>query len=230
MSSLGFSGSAFANEMNSDAEMLAELNPGMTEADVIAQAEELAEKHGVPVTEVITQQLEESRASAAESSNVGGFALRSSGGGGGTVILGNGSRVGDVFWSPASTLFIQHGHSGIYYSMTTVIEAPGTGQNSRATSPLKLQVGSGAQKQVVETTQANRNAAANYAFNYLLNKPYNMNFANNKYVPASSYNCSQLVWGADKKATGIDLDSNGGYGVYPADIRNSSLTTTYVIL
>lgn len=40
-------------------------------------------------------------------------------------------------------------------------------------------------------------------------------------------NCSQLVWVAYMEAAGIDLDSNGGPGVYPYDIRDSSYTVTY---
>ena len=34
-----------------------------------------------------------------------------------------------------------------------------------------------------------------------------------------------VFWKAYKKAASIDLDSNGGLGVYPNDIRASSLVT-----
>jgi hypothetical protein len=50
-------------------------------------------------------------------------------------------------------------------------------------------------------------------------------FAANK-ITMSKLNCSSLVWRAYKHVN-IDLDSNGGPGVYPADIRNSRFTSTY---
>lgn len=36
----------------------------------------------------------------------------------------------------------------------------------------------------------------------------------------NSYNCSQLVWAAYKSTDpNVDLDSDGGPGVYPTDIQ-----------
>lgn len=38
----------------------------------------------------------------------------------------------------------------------------------------------------------------------------------------NSYNCSQLVWGAYKSTDpNVDLNSDGGPGVYPTDIKKS---------
>ncbi len=38
----------------------------------------------------------------------------------------------------------------------------------------------------------------------------------------NSYNCSQLVWAAYKSTDpNVDLDSDGGPGVYPTDIKKS---------
>ncbi len=144
--------------------------------------------------------------------------------------MGPAKRKGDIFVSPASTFFVQHGHTGIYYSTTTIVEAPGAGKKSRSIAANKVQVGRGAVKQYVRTTSTNRGKAANYAFNKLRGKGYNANFAVNKSTTGSKMNCSQLVWAAYKAATGIDLDGNGGPGVYPYNIKDSSKTVTYKTL
>ncbi|MBP3222386.1 MAG: hypothetical protein J6M18_00455 [Actinomycetaceae bacterium] len=68
--------------------------------------------------------------------------------------------------------------------------------------------------------QANRNKAANRAKTYV-GRAYNLKgFAFNK-TANGKMNCSQLVWAAYKTATGIDLDGDGGHGVYPRDIKKS---------
>ena len=85
-------------------------------------------------------------------------------------------------------------------------------------------------KQYVKTTTASRNKAAGHAYKKLRNKSYNLNFAFNKSTTSSKMNCSQLVWAAYKASTKIDLDGNGGPGVYPYNIKDSSKTKTYKTL
>jgi len=133
---------------------------------------------------------------------------------------------GDLMYSVASTFGINHGHSAIYYTTSTVVHAIGPGVNSRSENAFnKIGRKGGIELQSVSTTAANRNKAANYAYNNLRNKPYDNVFASNKKT-INKLNCSSLVWRAYMHVK-IDLDSNGGPGVYPADIRNSRLTTTY---
>lgn len=206
---------------------LAALNPGTTESQLLADAERLAVEYDMTAEQMLELQLAEAEESVAAASESG---PAKSSGGSGNVKLGNATRKGDLFVSPASTLFIDHGHTGIFYSTKTIVEAPGVGKKSRSALAANITVGKGAVKQYVKASQTNRNKAANYAYNSMRNKPYNTSFANNKYVPASSYNCSQLVWGAYKRTTSIDLDSNGGPGVYPYNIKDSSKTVTYKTL
>src|SRR5690606_20250936 len=111
----------------------------------------------------------------------------SSGGSGSSKTLGAGNRVGDVFYSPASTLFIQHGHSGIYYSTGYVVEAPGTGKTVRYISANSVKVASGAKKQTVAASATVRTSARNFAYGKR-GLGYNSNFAFNKTVNASKYN------------------------------------------
>ena len=138
--------------------------------------------------------------------------------------IGTARNRGDVFYTLSSTAGVNHGHSGIYSYTTKIIEAnPSTGVAERWHTSVK--VASGTHKQYVSTSQANRNKAADRARTYR-GRGYNYNFAFNK-TANGSMNCSQVVWAAYKTATGIDLDSNGGHGVYPADILNSRYTVTY---
>jgi uncharacterized protein YycO len=139
--------------------------------------------------------------------------------------IGTANNRGDVFYSPASTLGYEHGHSGIYHSTSNIVEAPGKKKTVRNTSHTNVKVAAGAEKQSVSTTQAKRNAAANLA-NTFVGREYNLNFAFNK-TANGKMNCSQVVWVAYKDGSSIDLDSNGGPGVYPKDIRDSSWTVTY---
>ena len=53
-------------------------------------------------------------------------------------------------------------------------------------------------------------------------------FFANKSVNSDNYNCSQLVWASYKSAdSNIDLDADGGSGVYPKDIADSPMTHEY---
>ncbi|EPH96833.1 hypothetical protein D920_01998 [Enterococcus faecalis 13-SD-W-01] len=141
--------------------------------------------------------------------------------------VGTANNKGDVFYSIAWT-GINHGHSGIFYTRTSVIHAPGPGRNSRLeNSSNPMGVRGGIQIQSVNTTQTNRNRAADFAYSHLRNRPYDIMFASNKTTMAR-LNCSSLVWNAYMRSSAkIDLDRNGGPGVYPADIRDSPRTTTY---
>ncbi|MBP3222518.1 MAG: hypothetical protein J6M18_01135 [Actinomycetaceae bacterium] len=82
----------------------------------------------------------------------------------------------------------------------------------------------------VKTSWTNRVKAANRAYNSYRNRDYRgLFFAFNK-TANGKMNCSQLVWAAYKTTSGIDLDADGGNGVYPRDIKNSKWTYTYKIL
>ena len=76
-------------------------------------------------------------------------------------------------------------------------------------------------------SQATQDAAADYAYNNLLERPYSINFAVNKGMNPHRLNCSQLVWFAYMRATGTDIDGNGGMGVYPKDLTVGSLPYNY---
>lgn len=221
-------------QSQSDFDRLVELNPGIDPAELALDLRANAEDQGLTVAAMTSALLAEAESSAASAatSNPGGAVgyLQKSSGGSGSVPIGNAERKGDVYFSPASTLFVQHGHTGIYYSKTTTVEAPGSGKSSDSFVATSRWVSKGAVKQYVNTSKANRDKAGDFAYKHLRGHSYNSNFAFNKSTntaPSAKYNCSQLVWLAYKTGSGIDLDSDGGNGVYPANIRDSKWTITY---
>lgn len=130
------------------------------------------------------------------------------------------SRKGTFFYQPASTLGLPHGHIGMFYTTTTIIEAANPDDGVRSASVANRKVSSGSR--IMSTTLTNSpddDAAANWAFGKRGNS-YNNNFASNRSCSGSKFNCSQLVWCAFKQAANIDLDKDGGLGVYPVDIRD----------
>ncbi|WP_162621834.1 hypothetical protein [Microbacterium suaedae] len=112
--SFGVTAPSFADEtQDSVVGALMDLNPGTSEEQLLTEAEQLADDLGNSPEGILEQQLAEAEASvaAASISTAGSYSAKSSGGG--TVTLGKAARRGDIFVSPASTLFNQHGHTGI---------------------------------------------------------------------------------------------------------------------
>ncbi|MFD4639769.1 YiiX/YebB-like N1pC/P60 family cysteine hydrolase [Lentzea sp. NPDC058436] len=141
------------------------------------------------------------------------------------VKVGNSRYKGDIFHSYAKTV-VPHNHVGIFYTTKIVVEAPGPGSQSKARTAATLNKCGPVYKMYVKAKQSTRNKAANYAYNSLRGKSYDLDFAVNKINSTLRLNCSELVWRA-YKAAGIELDHNGGTGVYPNDIKNDDSTVVY---
>lgn len=204
-------------------ELIVELvkkNPGASYVDMEQAVKDAALKTGLSETEIAREALEEveNQPLSAE------FQARSGSKPKANKKIGTSRNRGDVFYTPSSTLGVNHGHSGIYSYTTKIVEATPSADVAERSYTL-VKVASGARKQYVSTSQANRNKAAARARTFI-GRSYNPIFAFNK-TYRGRMNCSQTVWAAYKSATGIDLDSNGGHGVYPSDILNSRYTVTY---
>lgn len=230
-------GASGANAATNDLAPLMKLNPGVSKEALDAAIAAEMRATGATRAQVIAQGVAEGKASADEaaaSARLGRVSSNSKvspqSSGGGNRTLGSAAAVGDVFVSPASTLFIQHGHTGIYYAKSAIVEAPGGDLKSRSISANSTVVGQGTVKQHVDVSQSTRNSAAGYAYSNLRGKPYNSNFFMNRFEYGSTMNCSQLVWAAYLIKAGIDIDGNGGLGVYPYNIKDSRFTSTYATL
>lgn len=214
----------------------AEANDQAIRTEMLEGLQEYAQEQGLTLEQAAQQVADESRSystntfpnETAGSSHAGQANLNS--GGGARKVAMNASRyIGDVFYSSNSTAGIQHGHNGIYYRTTHYVEATGfkegitkvyAGAPVAPAPAYKYYVGWNRQS-------PNKIKAANFALAQV-GKGYNGAFFNNKKIVSNTYNCSQLVWAAYKSTDpNVDLDSNGGPGVYPADIAKSHWTTWY---
>ncbi len=158
------------------------------------------------------------------------------------------AKKGNIFFTDNNK---PYNHVGIYYDDTTIVESmPKDGVKKWSIyniesyqKPVKDSSMNESCILRVLTSNSNMHMAAFWASCVSkLNKPYDYDFLDNKsdyyrvrvgdhnnpqyvYYPESdAFNCSELVWKSYKKSSGIDLDSNGGLGVYPNDIKNSNMT------
>lgn len=140
------------------------------------------------------------------------------------------SSIGDIIWTnnPATPW----NHVGLYRKTDNIIEALGSGVKTRNTG--KQQEYPFEVYKVMKADNSgryalsNRKAVASWAYKQL-NKKYDLCFDDNKENTTESnrlFNCSELVWKAWRYNGKVspDLDSNGGLGVYPNNIKNSSRT------
>ncbi|MEH3032562.1 MAG: YiiX/YebB-like N1pC/P60 family cysteine hydrolase [Aeromicrobium erythreum] len=200
---------------------LVRLNPGTTADEMRSAIAAEAKASGRTDQEVADATLAEARS---ESGQIGVRQNRVASSGGGadkSKRLGKARQGGDVFWYDSAT-----DHVGLYTSAAYIVEAPGAGKVVRKLQAKSKKVPSKTYKMAVKVSQAKRNASAAWATTKR-GKAYNLNFAFNKKVTASKYNCSQLVWAAYKAKAKVDLDSNGGTGVYPGNIRDSKKVSIY---
>ncbi len=145
---------------------------------------------------------------------------------GGTVSVGN-SNMGDFFYTGSYTAYLNHGHVGMYYSSNTIVESvPGDGVRTISTTSRKVDKGDAVVKSV-NTSWQNKNDAAWWAKDRVGKDSYSYNFATNRSTTHyGAKNCSKLIWSAYKLHGGLDLDKDGGAGVYPRDVRDAKQTST----
>ena len=197
--------------------------------------EKAAQERNVSYDTAVSQVAQESRehVQTGDSSGNSGGALvpqivsSSSDGDGHKVAMGQARYRGDVFYSSNSTFGYEHGHNGIYVSENEYVEA--TSPNVRRVKSDSEDAPAPAHKYYVgdDADSSEKDKAAAFAEEQV-GKGYNWVFFANKSVNSDNYNCSQLVWASYKNAdSNIDLDADGGPGVYPKDIADSPMAHEY---
>ena len=225
---LTIGGTASAAPNDNAFSQLLKLNPGLSAAELEKSMHEAAAATGLTYDQAIATALDEAERHAQPD---GSTKVNSSNPSCGQVEIGAANFKGDIFYSAASTYGVSHGHTGIYSEKNYITEARGSGQNSGEFAVAGRKYCKNIEKMVVNTATVNQqNQAADYASQYLTGKPYNSNFAWNKGGDIDTLNCSELVYKAYKRSINYDLDDDGGLGVYPADIKNDSETTTYQVI
>ncbi|MDF1510053.1 YiiX/YebB-like N1pC/P60 family cysteine hydrolase [Robertmurraya sp. DFI.2.37] len=230
--SLLFSPSSYAKSSEIDMYLkeIVQLQPGTTEQEILESITDYAKSQKMTKDEVIKmvyQELitdkEEGDKVAKENGNEKKDAVIF-GGSSGSYVLPMSTK-GNIFYSDSYTAYYNHGHVGMYSASDKIVEAvPGDGVRQIKYNARNVEKNSIIQRVNVTTTQ--KNNAADWAVSQV-GSSYSFNFATNRLTGHDGdKNCSKLLWSAFTLKANIDIDHNGGLGVYPRDITASSYTTT----
>ena len=205
------------------------MQPGVSSEELQKQVEELVLTTGMNEDEIYEQMYkemdEQNRLAEEETKQLAeqfGDEATLQGGGSANYIVGPSAR-GDFYYTPSATAYINHGHVGLYYSSSTIVESIYP-SGVRSISANVRTVDKGAVVKSISTTSTNKNNATNWAYTQI-GQPYSLNFANNRNTGhTGAKNCSKLIWSAFQLYGGLDLDVDKGFGVYPRDVRDATQT------
>lgn len=202
------------------------LQPDISKQELLSDVQTIAANTGQSEQSVIDQIYTELKNDEAKGlkEKAASSEVTAYGGSGGTKSVGASTK-GNFYYTPSQTAYLNHGHVGMYYTSTTIVESvPSAGVRTISTAARKVD-SSGAMVKSVKTTTANRNNAANWTKSQV-GQSYSYNFATNRQTGHSgAKNCSKLIWSAYKLNGSLDLDVDGGLGVYPRDVRDAKITT-----
>ncbi|AYK68143.1 hypothetical protein D9C11_10850 [Bacillus subtilis subsp. subtilis] len=211
------------------AEEIAALQPGTTPEEIMKSASQIAKQQHVKTDVILKQFYQEITADKAEGDRLAkesGMSIM--GGSSGTKKLPTSAK-GNIYYTNSYTAYYNHGHVGMYSAADKIVESvPGDGVRQIAYNARDVEDNSIVQ--TVSVTSSQKTAAADWAVSKV-GDPYSFNFVNNRNTGHDgAKNCSKLLWSAFLLKAGIDIDSNGGLGVYPRDITSSSYTTTIMTI
>lgn len=156
------------------------------------------------------------------------------------------ATTGDIFFVDSDSAW---NHVGIYVASTTIMESmPKDGvqkwsiyNKESYQKPVNRPADNSNDSCILRVKNANVQGAVNWVnVSSIIGTPYDYDFLDNKndiylinvgtadmpiyeeHLESDAYNCSELVWKAYKKGCNIDLDSNGGLGVYPNNIKDDN--------
>ncbi|MBD7909237.1 YiiX/YebB-like N1pC/P60 family cysteine hydrolase [Sporosarcina gallistercoris] len=210
---------------STDLHEILKLQPDISKRELLKDVREIAANTGQSEESVLEQIYtelknndEKGKQEKAATSDVSAY-----GASGGTKSVGSSTK-GNFYYTPSQTAYLDHGHVGLYYTSTTIVESvPSAGVRTISTTARKVD-SSGAKVKSVTTSTTNRNNAANWARSQV-GQSYSYNFATNRQTGhTGAKNCSKLIWSAYKLNGSLDLDVDGGLGVYPRDVRDAKGT------
>ncbi|AUZ28525.1 YiiX/YebB-like N1pC/P60 family cysteine hydrolase [Bacillus cabrialesii] len=220
---------AKAEKTTDYAEEIAELQPGITPEEVMKSASQIAKQQNVKQDVILKQFYKEITADKAEGDRLAkesGMSIM--GGSSGTKKLPTSAK-GNIYYTNSYTAYYNHGHVGMYSAADKIVESvPSDGVRQIAYNARDVEDNSIVQ--TVNVTSSQKTSAADWAVSKV-GDPYSFNFVNNRNTGHDgAKNCSKLLWSAFLLKAGIDIDSNGGLGVYPRDITSSSYTATIMTI
>ncbi|GAB0167975.1 YiiX/YebB-like N1pC/P60 family cysteine hydrolase [Lysinibacillus sp. CTST325] len=196
------------------------MQPDVSVEELISEINVIAENTGDTTENVAKQIYDELKQNELQ----GLKENRKRGGSGGTVSVGTSTK-GNFFYTDSQTAYLNHGHVGMYYASDLIVESvPNDGVRTIPTK-FRLVDKGGACVKSVTTSTSNRNNAADWAYSRVGKDDYSYNFATNRTTShTGAKNCSKLIWSAYMLNGNLDLDKDGGLGVYPRDVRDASKT------
>lgn len=146
------------------------------------------------------------------------------GGNAGSKTVGPSAK-GHFYYTPSETAYLDHGHVGLFYTSTVIVEAvPSAGVRLIDADERKVD-SSGAKVKSISASATVHQNATSWARSQV-GQSYSYNFANNRNTDHyGAKNCAKLIWSAYKIYGGLDLDVDKGLGVYPRDVRDAPGTS-----
>ncbi|PCK15369.1 hypothetical protein CEY02_20810 [Bacillus pumilus] len=221
--SLGFGSVASAEDKVATKKQIVnyilDMNPGLAKKELMEDINNIVVNEKKSELEILNQI--QSELKVQEKSNKADYTTL--GKNKGTKIIGS-SKKGNVYYTNADTWGLNHGHVGMYYKNTQIVESvPKLGVRSISSSKRKVE--KGAVVKSVKVSTKKKNAASDWGKGRIKKDGYSYNFATNRTTGHyGNKNCSKLIWSAFKLKAKIDIDKNGGLGVYPRDVRDSGYT------
>jgi uncharacterized protein YycO len=214
---------ASATKMEPYVEEIVKMQPGSTKEEVLQDAKQIANMQNRSVEDVLKQIYQECSADIKKGEEEMREIFGDSDGDRYLVS----SKKGNIYYTDSYTGGINHGHVGMYYKADGIVEATPDKKGVGTVKATKRKVYKGAVIQSVSTSTSRKNAAADWAYNRVGKDGYSYNFTTNRLTGHyGDKNCSKLLWSAFLLKSGLDIDKDLGYGVYPRDMRDSNLTTT----
>lgn len=220
------------------------VNPGVSVEEFGKSVSEYAASQGITEEQAVSiLYADSSEARAVHGSTAQAMATNSGGANATRVRLGC-AAAGYFTYSFSETLTVKHGHNTLFIGRCEAVHMPGrdipnirritsayTGLRTHPSYPAHLRRVNGASINMNDRAGqfgVNRlNANVRYEPDFTFNKHPNWPLASpDSQVWKTTYNCSSLVWAAWMYAStyNVDLDRNGGPGVYPEDLWKSPHT------
>lgn len=210
------------------------VNPGLTMEQLEQSVTEVAAQQKISKDAAIDLFYKDSANARAVQKQAAPTA-RSGGGEAGTAVKLGCAAAGYFTYSYATNYNVRHWHNTLFTAACAAVHMPGgsisnirritdsyTGLKTHSSYPAHL-------RRVIGASINMNDRAGQFGINRRnANVQYNSNFVTNRSagIWQTHYNCSSLVWAAWMYAStsNVDIDGNGGLGVYPEDIWKSSKT------
>lgn len=224
-STMLFSNAGITNA-DSTVDDILKLQPDITKQELLEGVQKVSSSTGESEQAILDQMYSELKADQ-EQGNLEKMKLNQKdkgvsilGGNAGSKIVGSSAK-GNFYYTPSETAYLDHGHVGLFYTSTVIVEAvPSAGVRLIDADERKVDSSGAVVKSITASETVHKNATS-WARSQV-GQSYSYNFVNNRNTDHyGAKNCSKLIWSAYKIYGNLDLDVDKGLGVYPRDVRDA---------